>query len=202
MAKKKTKTPAKKAPVTEQAQRDAVALASRVATLFARESDGDPARVAELVRDKLGVTKATFSRWVSGSAVPAAGKLELLEKLCAANADTKPGDPVKRRTEPTEAEARLLARVEAAAAMTAMPAWASLVKAINAHDRALTESLRECKPGDLRGIQGQIEALDWLRQRVLKPGRELAEMPLFAQGYAIKCDPVSMTVTASKRAKS
>ena len=112
------------------------------------------------------------------------------------------GSEPKKRTEPNKREQQRLEDLEAMASLTAMPAWRSLAKSIAAKDAALTASLRDCKPAELRGIQGQIEALDWLRNRIAEPAEEFAAMPLFAQSHVVKVDREAMQVTVSQRGKS
>lgn len=195
MAKKKTR----KKNTTTTTPAELQSLVAQVANLFQAETDGDEAKLADLIRDRLGVQKAQWDRWLSGDELPADSKAELMTKLLEANKDTPAGAEPKRRTEPTEKERERLEDLELQADLTAHPAWQRLAKAINRMDAKLTESLRDCKPSELRGIQGQIEAFDWLRGRVVKQAEELADMPIFSQGYVIKTDRKNLTVTVSKR---
>lgn len=196
MAKKKTR---KKNPTTTTPA-ELQSLVAQVANLFAAETDGDETKLADLIRDRLGVQKAQWDRWLSGDELPADSKAELMQKLLEANKDTPAGAEPKRRTEPNADERKRLEGLESLADLTAHPAWARLVKSINAKDAALTDSLRDCKPSELRGIQGQIEAFDWLRSKITEPAEQFAAMPLFAGSHLVKADRQSMTVTVSQRA--
>lgn len=180
-------------------QAELVSLATQVLNLFSTQTGGDEAKLNDLIRDKLAVQRGQFDRWLSGDEVPTESKADLLRSLLEANADTPAGAEPKKRTEPNASEVKRLLAIEAVAELTSHPAWASLVKSINAKDKALTESLRDCKPNELRGIQGQIEALDWLRSRVTEPAVEFAAMPLFAGTHVVKVDREAMQVTLSQR---
>lgn len=188
----------KKNPTTPEL----VSLATQVLNLFNAQTDGDEERLNDMIRDKLAVSRTLFESWLSGEQQPTESKADLLRSLLEANADTPAGSEPKKRTEPNAAEVKRLLAIEAVAELTSHPAWASLVKSINAKDKALTESLRDCKPNELRGIQGQIEALDWLRSRVTEPAEEFAAMPLFAQSHVVKVDREAMQVTVSQRGKA
>lgn len=197
MAKKKSRST--KAAKKTEALTDMQELAVRAGRLLAGETDGSPEAIGALIRERLCMGKADLARIQSGDLLPSEEQAALLQGFADANEGKDPGDPVADRSKPTPKESKLLDRVQALEAMTAQAAWRELVVWLNGVDAALTRSLRDCKPSELRGIQGQIEAFDSLRDRVLAPVEEFAELPLFAKGYVVKADRKALTVTLGAR---
>lgn len=193
-----------KAKKTKNSPKNLKALAVKVADLFAAESDGDPEKLAALIRERIGVTQAVFDRWQSGDAVPVDGKVELLEGLLSANEGKDAAAPIKPRKAMTKKETQQVESVKALHDLTRHPEFTRFVASLNRKDLALQRELR----GDLSAkatarTRGMLDAFDWIRESVLAPAVGIAkgdkEAPLFATKLMVKVDSEKLLVTVGAR---
>lgn len=192
---KAAKTPAKKA---DSKLTDVQEMAVRAARLVAGMTDGTPAAIGELIREKLSLSKAELARIQSGDLLPSEEQAALLKAFLDANAGVNPGEAIKDR-QPNEDEERHLADVQELADLTAMPAWGKLVLWMAAEEAAIKGEFETCKSGEVKELQGRLRFLRDLQHRVLAPAEEINKFPIFKPRVLVKVDRKKLTVTVGAR---